>query len=162
MTRLRFLNRWVLFAVVAGAIAALHGPGLLLHPPQLHRHPHPVGGGAQPAFGLRRPDLFRARRLLRPGGLHLRHPHRHLRRRSLAGPGGRAGGLRHRRLPDRHPGPEAPGLLPGHGHPRVRHHRLHHLERSPRASPADLRGSAASRRCPWPASPSTPPGASIC
>ena len=36
-----------------------------------------------------------------------------------------------RRLAHRHPGPEAPGLLPGHGHPGLRHHRLHHLERSP-------------------------------
>ena len=66
-------------------------------------------------FWLRRPDLFRARRLLRPGGLHLRHPHRHLRRRSwlalVAGLQSRPG-----RLFDRRSSPEATGLLPGRRH----------------------------------------------
>ena len=162
MTRLRFLNRWVLFAVVAGAIAlfmdqdyyytllnfiGIHtllvvGLNLLLG------YAGQISLGHAAFFGL---GAYTSGILTAT-----------CRRRSLAGPGGRAGGLRHCRLPDRHPGPEAPGLLPGHGHPRVRHHRLHHLERSLRTSPADLRGSAASRRCPWPASPSTPPGASIC
>ena len=77
ITRLRFLNRWVLFPVVAGAIAAFMDQ-LLLYPSQLHRPQSPCWWWGLTSFWATPPNFPWPRRLFRPGSAYLRHPDRHL------------------------------------------------------------------------------------